>query len=147
MSTASYLGYRFKSDIVYPNFKKCWTVPLSTSLNAIKKSETGSATHIFSYELCTSQHHLPPRSKFDILTNHLPPPPCCLVTSCAASGSSNSWKSSGSNLSVTSSVSTFISVCHLCRSLSPPLHLLRHRPCCSPFILLSMPMVVFLMYI
>lgn len=56
------------------------------------------------FELCTSQHHLPPSSWFDSLTNHLPPAPCWLDTSGAASGSGNSWTSSRSHLSATSSV-------------------------------------------
>lgn len=68
-------------------------------------------TCVSSFEPCTSQHQLPPRSRFDILPSQLPPP-CCLVTSCAASGSGNSWMSSRSHLPVTSSISTFISVCH-----------------------------------
>lgn len=119
---------------------------LQTSLNALKKSNPGSSTHACP-SLNSVQHHLPPRSTFDIQTNHVSPPPCCLITSCAASGSSNSWKSSRSHLSVTSSVSTFISVCRLCRSLSPPLHLLRHRPSCPPVILCYMSTVIFLLYI
>lgn len=81
-------------------------------------------TRISSFELCTSQRHLPPTSRFDILPNHLPPPPCCLATSCPASGSGNSWMSSRSHLTVTSSISSFFSSTH------PTLHLLPYRSAC-----------------
>lgn len=100
-------GHRFpvfsQQENKWTYFPKCWIIPSSASEHAKRSWPWKWITFISSFDLCSSQYHLPPKSRFDIPTNHLPAP-CWLVASGAASGLASSLTSSRSHLSVTTSI-------------------------------------------